>query len=87
MRERLRNRAVLLVAVAAVCLALLGTYTWTQTAPTPCPKVGVCLVGRSHRVHPLRARIEWAASVVLVIAAASLAVTGRGGRRGRGNGA
>jgi hypothetical protein len=77
MRERLRNRAVLLVAVAAVGLALLGTYTWSQTAATPCPKVGVCLVGRSHRIHPLRARIEWAAAVVMVVGAASLAVTGR----------
>ena len=77
MRERLRNRAVLLAAVAAVGLALLGTYTWSQTAPTRCPEVGVCLVGRTHRIHPLRARIEWAAAVVMVVGAASLAVTGR----------
>jgi hypothetical protein len=81
MRQRLRNRAVLLAAVAAVGLAILGTYTWSQTAPTPCPKVGVCLVARSHRIHPLRARIEWAAAVVMVVGAASLAVTGR--TRGR----
>jgi hypothetical protein len=80
MRERLRNRAVLLAAIAAVALAVLGTYTWSQTAPTRCPKVGVCLVGQTHRVHPLRARIEWAAAVVMVVGAASLAVTGRRSR-------
>jgi hypothetical protein len=77
MRETIRNRAVLIVAALAVALALLGTYTWNQTAPTPCPKTGVCLVGQTHRVHPLRARIEWSAAVVLVVGAASLAVTGR----------
>jgi hypothetical protein len=77
MRERLRNRAVLLAAVAAVGLALLGTYTWSQTAPAPCPETGVCLVGKTHHIHPLRARIEWAAAVVMVVGAASLAVTGR----------
>jgi fumarate reductase subunit C len=81
MRERLRNRAVLIAAVVAVALALLGAYTWNQTAPTPCPRTGVCLLGQTHRVHPLRARIEWAAAVVMVVGAASLAVTGRG-RRG-----
>jgi hypothetical protein len=63
--------------VAAVALALFGAYTWNQTAPTRCPKVGVCLVGRTHRIHPLRARIEWAAAVVMLVGAASLAVTGR----------
>jgi hypothetical protein len=77
MRERLRNRAVLIAAIVAVALALLGAYTWNQTAPTPCPKTGVCLVGQPHRVHPLRARIEWSAAVVMVVGAASLAVTGR----------
>ncbi len=82
MRERLRNRAVLLTAVLAVALALLGAYTWNQTAPTPCPPTGVCLVGKTHRIHPLRARIEWAAAVVAVVGAASLAVTGRARRRG-----
>jgi hypothetical protein len=81
MREQIRNRAVLLAVIAAVALAVLGGYTWNQTAPTPCPKTGVCLVGQTHRVHPLRARIEWAAAVVMVVGAASLAVTGR--RRGR----
>jgi hypothetical protein len=82
MRERLRNRAVLLVALAAIGLALLGTYTWSQTAPDRCPEVGVCLVGQTHRIHPLRARIEWAAAVVMVVGAASIAVTGRSrGRR------
>jgi hypothetical protein len=81
MREQIRNRAVLLAVIAAVALAVLGAYTWNQTAPTPCPKTGVCLVGQTHRVHPLRARIEWAAAVVMVVGAASLAVTGR--RRGR----
>ena len=45
MRDELRNRAVLLAAIVAVVLALLGTYTWTQTAPTPCPAQGVCLEG------------------------------------------
>jgi len=79
MRERLRNRAVLIAAIAAVGLAVLGTYTWNETAPTPCPKSGVCLVGQTHQVHPLRARIEWAAAVVMVVGAASLAV----GRRRR----
>jgi fumarate reductase subunit C len=82
MREQVRNRAVLIVAIVAVAVALLGAYTWNQTAPTPCPKTGVCLVGQTHRVHPLRARIEWAAAVVLVVGAASLAVTGRRRRRG-----
>lgn len=77
MREQLRNRAVLIAAIVAVALALLGAYTWNQTAPTPCPKTGVCLVGQTHRVHPLRARIEWSAAVVMVVGAASLAVTGR----------
>lgn len=77
MRERLRSRAVLIAAIAAVALAVLGTYTWNQTAPTRCPKVGVCLEGHTHKVHPLRARIEWAAAVVMVVGAASLAVTGR----------
>jgi hypothetical protein len=77
MRDELRNRAVLLAAIAAVALALLGTYTWTQTAPTPCPAQGVCLEGQTHRIHPLRARIEWAAAVVMVVGAASLAVSGR----------
>jgi fumarate reductase subunit C len=77
MREQLRNRAVLIVAIVAVAVALLGAYTWNQTAPTPCPRTGVCLVGKTHRVHPLRARIEWAAAVVMVVGAASLAVTGR----------
>jgi hypothetical protein len=77
MRERLRNRAVLVAAILAVALALLGTYTWNQTAPTPCPPTGVCLEGQTHRIHPLRARIEWAAAVVMVVGAASLAVTGR----------
>jgi fumarate reductase subunit C len=77
MRVKLRNRAVLIVAIAAVAVALLGAYTWNQTAPTRCPKTGVCLVGQRHRVHPLRARIEWAAAVVMVVGAASLAVTGR----------
>ncbi len=81
MREQLRNRAVLIAAMVAVALALLGAYTWNQTAPTPCPRTGVCLVGQTHRVHPLRARIEWAAAVVMVVGAASLAVTGRRGRR------
>jgi hypothetical protein len=81
MRERLRSRAVLIAAIAAVALAVLGTYTWNQTAPTRCPKAGVCLVGQTHKVHPLRARIEWAAAVVMVVGAASLAVTG--GRRER----
>jgi fumarate reductase subunit C len=81
MREQLRNRAVLIVAIVAVAVALLGAYTWNQTAPTRCPKTGVCLVGRTHRVHPLRARIEWAAAVVMVVGAASLAVTGRRRRR------
>ena len=47
MRERLRNRAVLLAVIAAVALAVLGAYTWNQTAPTRCPKVGVCLVGQT----------------------------------------
>ncbi len=37
----------------------------------------MCLVGQTHRIHPLRARIEWAAAVVMVVGAASLAVTGR----------
>ncbi len=82
MREQLRNRAVLLVAILAVALALLGAYTWNQTAPTRCPKAGACGAGETHRVHPLRARIEWAAAVVLVVGAASLAVTGRRRRRG-----
>jgi integral membrane sensor domain MASE1 len=84
MREQLRNRAVLLVAILAVALALalLGAYTWNQTAPTRCPKAGACGAGETHRVHPLRARIEWAAAVVLVVGAASLAVTGRPRRRG-----
>ena len=77
MRERLRSRAVMIAAIAAVALAVLGTYTWNQTAPTRCPKAGVCLVGQTHKVHPLRARIEWAAAVVMVVGAASLAVTGR----------
>jgi hypothetical protein len=77
MRERVRDRAVLLAAIAAVCLALLGTYSWSQTAPTPCPPTGVCLEGQTHRIHPLRARIEWAGAVVMVVGAASLAVTGR----------
>jgi fumarate reductase subunit C len=81
MREQLRNRAVLIVAIVAVAVALLGAYTWNQTAPTPCPRTGVCLVGKTHRVHPLRARIEWAAAVVMVVGAASLAVTGRRRRR------
>jgi fumarate reductase subunit C len=81
MREQLRNRAVLIVAIIAVAVALLGAYTWNETAPTPCPKTGVCLVGQTHRVHPLRARIEWAAAVVMVVGAASLAVTGRRRRR------
>ena len=80
MRERLRNRAVLLAVLAAVGLALLGAYTWRQTAPNRCPEAGVCLVGRSHRIHPLRARIEWAGAVVMVVGAASLAVTGRSRR-------
>jgi hypothetical protein len=79
MRERLRNRAVMIAAIAAVALAVLGAYTWNQTAPTRCPKSGVCLVGQTHRVHPLRARIEWAGAVVMVVGAASLAV----GRRRR----
>ena len=79
MRDRLRHRAVLSAAIAAVGLAVLGTYTWNQTASTPCPKSGVCLVGQTHKVHPLRARIEWAAAVVMVVGAASLAV----GRRRR----
>jgi len=79
MRERLRNRAVLIAAIAAVGLAVLGTYTWNEAAPTPFPKSGVCLVGQTHQVHPLRARIEWAAAVVMVVGAASLAV----GRRRR----
>ena len=77
MRERLRSRAVLIAAIAAVALAVLGTYTWNQTAPTGCPKAGVCLEGQTHKVHPLRARIEWAAAVVMVVGAASLAVNGR----------
>ena len=77
MRDELRNRAVLAAAVVAVALALLGTYTWTETSPTPCPRTGVCLEGKTHRIHPLRARIEWAAAVVMVVGAASLAVTGR----------
>jgi hypothetical protein len=81
-RERLRNRAVLLVVILAVILALLGTYTWSQTARTPCPDTGVCLVTKTHHVHPLRARIEWAAAVVAVVGAASLAMTGRSRRRG-----
>jgi hypothetical protein len=37
MRERLRSRAVLIAAIAAVAFAVLGTYTWNQTAPTRCP--------------------------------------------------
>lgn len=82
MRERLRNRAVLLVAILAVVLAVLGTYTWMQTARTPCPPTGVCLVTKTHQIHPLRARLEWAAAVVAVIGAASLAMSGRRGRRG-----
>jgi hypothetical protein len=77
MRDGLRNRAVLLAAIVAVALAVLGTYTWTETAPTPCPPQGVCLEGQTHRIHPLRARIEWAAAIVMVVGAASLAVTGR----------
>jgi hypothetical protein len=77
MRDGLRNRAVLLAAIVAVALAVLGTYTWTETAPTPCPAQGVCLEGQTHRIHPLRARIEWAAAIVMVVGAASLAVTGR----------
>jgi len=81
MCERLRSRAVLIAAIGAVALAVLGTYTWTQTAPDRCPKVGVCLTGQTHKVHPLRARIEWAAAVVMVVGAASLAVTGRRRRR------
>lgn len=81
MRDELRNRAVLVAAIAAVALAVLGTYTWTQTAPTRCPAKGVCLEGRSHRIHPLRARTEWAAAVVMVVGAASLAVTGRARKR------
>lgn len=77
MRDELRNRAVLLAAIVAVAFALLGTYTWTQTAPTRCPAQGVCLEGKTHRIHPLQARIEWAAAVVMVVGAASLAVTER----------
>jgi hypothetical protein len=77
MRERLRSRAALLATLIAVVLALLGTYTWRQTATTPCPPTGVCLVGKQHRIHPLRARIEWAAAVVFIVGAASIAVTGR----------
>jgi hypothetical protein len=82
MRERLRDRAVLLAAIAAVGFALLGTYSWSQTAPTSCPPTGVCLEGQTHRIHPLRARIEWAAAVVMVVGAASLAVTGRNRTQG-----
>lgn len=78
MRERLRNRAVLLIAMLAVALAVLGTYTWFQTAHTRCPAEGVCLVTGTHHVHPLRARLEWAAAVVAGIGAASLAMSGRG---------
>jgi LPS O-antigen subunit length determinant protein (WzzB/FepE family) len=76
MRDELRNRAVLAAAIVAVAFALLGTYTWTETAATQCPRVGACLEGQTHRIHPLRARIEWAAAVVMVVGAASLAVTG-----------
>jgi hypothetical protein len=76
-RERLRNRAVLLIAIVAVALAVLGTYTWMQTARTRCPTTGVCLVTKTHQVHPLRARIEWAGAIVALIGAASLAVSGR----------
>jgi hypothetical protein len=72
---------VLLIAIVAVALAVLGTYTWTQTAHTRCPQTGVCLVTKTHQVHPLRARIEWAGAVVALIGAASLAVSGRRGRR------
>jgi hypothetical protein len=82
-RERLRHRAVLLIALVAVGLAVLGTYTWMQTARTRCPATGVCLVTKTHHVHPLRARIEWAGAVVAVIGAASLAMSGRR-RNGRG---
>jgi fumarate reductase subunit C len=81
-RERLRNRAVLLIAILAIALAVLGTYTWMQTARTPCPPQGVCLVTKTHRIHPLRARIEWAGAVVALVGAASLAMSGRRGRRG-----
>lgn len=83
MRERLRNRAVLLIVILAVILAVLGTYTWTQTARTRCPPSGVCLVTKTHQIHPLRARLEWAAAVVALIGAVSLAVSGRRGRRGQ----
>lgn len=75
---------MLLIAILAVVLAVLGTYTWSQTAHTPCPAEGVCLVTKTHHVHPLRARIEWAAAVVAVIGAASLAMSGRRGRRDGG---
>ena len=59
------------------------------SAPTPgrrrrprrAPRTGVCLEGKTHRIHPLRARIEWAAAVVMVVGAASLAVTGRARKR------
>ena len=64
MRERLRHRAVLLIAILAVVLAVLGTYTWMQTAHTRCRTTGVCLVTKTHQIHPLRARLEWAAAVV-----------------------
>jgi hypothetical protein len=81
MRERLRSRAALLLTILAIGLALLGTYTWRQTAPVQCPPQGVCLVTEQHRIHPLRARIEWAAALVLIVGAASIAV-GRRRRQG-----
>jgi uncharacterized iron-regulated membrane protein len=81
-RERLRRRAVLLIAILAIALAVLGTYTWMQRAHTRCPPQGVCLVTKTHQVHPLRARREWAAAAVLAIGALSVSVSGRRGRRG-----
>jgi hypothetical protein len=81
MRERLRSRAALLLTIVAIGLAVLGTYTWRETRTVQCPPQGVCLVGQQRRIHPLRARIEWAAALVLVVGAASIAVTGRRRRR------
>jgi hypothetical protein len=63
------------IAVIAVGLLIAGIVTWQMTSShAHCgARVAVCTAGK-HRHHPLRAELLWAASGLLAIIAAEIAL-------------
>jgi hypothetical protein len=87
--KTIRDRPWLLpvgAAAIAICLFIAGVVVWRMMPPQPspplCPAHALCgfLPESSHRLHPVRAELLWAASGLFSIIALSSAL--RSWRRG-----